>query len=179
MTQDQLWQVGLRWGGGVLGSAISLGVVAGMAAPAQAQAAYGSYVGVGPAVGITSGGEGEGSSVGGVVSFRYRLLEVPVSLRAQAFIGEQVALVPTVSYDFPLSWNTDVYVGAGVSLPLGSSDNASPVGNRSSFVLQPGIDYILPNSDLVLFGNAVIAFDGYRRGSGAATSVQAGVGLQF
>jgi hypothetical protein len=45
--------------------------------------------------------------------------------------------------------------------------------------LQPGIDYVVPNSNTVIFGNAIIAFDAYRDGSGTAFSLQGGVGLRF
>lgn len=142
--------------------------------PASAQAAYGSYIGIGPAIGVTNG-NGNGSGVAAVVAGRYKFLRAPISIRAQAFIGSGTAIVPTVSYDYPLNWQTDVYIGAGASIPLGGD---SVVGNRTSFAIQPGIDYVLPNSNLVVFGNAVIAFDGYRNG-GAAATLQGGVGLRF
>ncbi len=140
--------------------------------PAQAQVAYGSYVGVGPSVGLS-----DGLQLGGVVAFRYKLLESPISFRAQALIGQGTAVVPTVSYDVPLNWQTDAYLGAG--LALASGDDPSPVGNKISFALQPGIDYVVPNSNTVIFGNAIIAFDAYRNGSGTAFSLQGGVGLRF
>lgn len=140
--------------------------------PAQAQVAYGSYVGVGPSVGLS-----DGIQLGGVVAFRYKLLESPISFRAQALIGQGTAVVPTVSYDVPLNWQTDAYLGAG--LALASGDDPSPVGNKISFALQPGIDYVVPNSNTVIFGNAIIAFDAYRNGSGTAFSLQGGVGLRF
>ncbi|MGG6238943.1 hypothetical protein ACQ4N7_09905 [Nodosilinea sp. AN01ver1] len=148
---------------------------------AQAQVAYGSYVGVGAGVGLTSdAATGQGGGVQGVISGRYRLLRYPVSLRAQAFLfGGDFAFVPTVSYDVPLSWNTDVYLGAGASFVSGGNDNPSNVGDKTSFVLQPGIDYLFPNSNLVAFGNAIFAFDAYRQGGNMAISVQGGVGLQF
>ncbi|MBE9004457.1 hypothetical protein IQ259_05280 [Fortiea sp. LEGE XX443] len=139
---------------------------------AQAQVAYGSYVGIGPTVGLT-----DGIQVGGVLAFRYKLLEAPISFRAQALIGQNTAVVPTVSYDLPLNWQTDAYLGAGLVLTGG--DSASPVGNKISFALQPGIDYVVPNSNTVIFGNAIIAFDAYRDGGGAAVAVQGGVGLRF
>lgn len=142
------------------------------AQPAQAQVAYGSYVGVGPTVGLSDGGQ-----IGGVLSFRYKLLETPVSFRAQALIGQSTAVVPTVSYDLPLNWQTDAYLGAG--LVLAGGDTPSPVGNKISFALQPGVDYVVPNSNTVIFGNAIIAFDAYRNGGGTAFSVQGGVGLRF
>ncbi|MBD2167156.1 hypothetical protein H6G04_22455 [Calothrix membranacea FACHB-236] len=140
--------------------------------PAQAQVAYGSYVGVGPSVGLS-----DGAQIGGVVAFRYKLLESPISFRAQALIGNGTAIVPTVSYDVPINWQTDAYLGAG--LALASGDDPSPVGNKISFALQPGIDYTVPNSNTVLFGNAIIAFDAYRNGGGTAFSLQGGVGLRF
>ncbi|BAU11578.1 hypothetical protein LEP3755_20770 [Leptolyngbya sp. NIES-3755] len=154
--------------------AAAIGLIA-YQAPASAQAAYGSYIGVGPAVGLTSGDNGDGSGISAVVAGRYKFLRAPISLRAQAFLGSGTAIVPTVSYDYPLNWQTDIYIGAGASIPLGGD---SVVGNRTSFAIQPGIDYVLPNSNLVVFGNAVIAFDGYRNG-GAAATLQGGVGLRF
>lgn len=140
--------------------------------PAQAQVAYGSYVGIGPTVGLSEGGQ-----IGGVLAVRYKLLERPISFRAQAIVGESTAVVPTVSYDVPLNWQTDAYLGAGLVLAGGAT--RSPVGNKISFALQPGIDYIVPNSNTVIFGNAIIAFDAYRNGAGTALSLQGGVGLRF
>lgn len=148
---------------------------------AEAQVAYGSYVGIGAGVGLTNdAATGQGSGVQGVLAGRYRLLRYPVSVRAQAFIfGGQFAFVPTVSYDVPLSWNTDVYVGAGAAFTGGGSNNPSVVGDKTSFVLQPGVDYLFPNSSLVAFGNAIFAFDAYSQGGNMAISVQGGVGIQF
>jgi len=145
---------------------------------ASAQAAYGSYVGAGATLGISEDRTGEGRQLGGVVAVRYKLLEAPFSLRTQALIGSNsTAVVPTVSYDFPLNWQTDAYVGAGVVFANGNQ--ASPVGDKTSFAIQPGVDYVVPNSNTVIFGNAIIAFDAYRNGGGTAISVQGGVGLRF
>lgn len=166
---------------GVCGAAVTLtcvGAIVGIGAiqrPAAAQAAYGSYVGVGPAVRLSGSDDEDSSRVSAVVAARYKFLRAPISLRAQAFIGSGTAIVPTVSYDYPLNWQTDVYIGAGASIPLGGD---TVLGNRTSFAIQPGIDYALPNSNVVVFGNAVIAFDGYKNGGTAAT-LQGGVGLRF
>jgi hypothetical protein len=147
---------------------------------AQAQVAYGSYVGLGAAVGFTDdAATGQGSGIQGVIAGRYRFLTMPISARAQAFVfGDSFAVVPTVSYDFPLSWNADAYLGAGISIPSGGN-TPSVVGDKTAFVLQPGIDYMFPNSNLVAFGNAIFAFDAYRNGGNTAISVQGGVGMQF
>ncbi len=171
---------GVALSGGLSLMAISVGI-ASRIAPAQAQAAYGSYVGIGGSFGLTEGDDafGEDSASGAVIAARYKLLRVPLSIRAQLLLSDRSAFVPTVSYDIPLNWQTDLYLGAGASIMLGGGDNTSPIGNQSSFVLQPGIDHALPNSNLVLFGNAIFAFDGYDEGNNAAISVQGGVGLRF
>lgn len=157
----------------VLGSFASITSLALSTTPASAQAAYGSYVGAGATVGLSP----DGQQIGGVLAVRYKLLELPVSLRAQALIGSGTAIVPTVSYDVPINWQTDAYLGAGVA--FASGDSPSPVGDKTSFALQPGVDYMVPNSNTVFFGNAIIAFDAFRNGGGTAVSVQGGVGLRF
>ena len=53
--------------------------------PVQAQAAYGSYVGAGGTLGLNDDDDGDGDGLGLVISGRYKLLAVPISLRAQAF----------------------------------------------------------------------------------------------
>jgi hypothetical protein len=149
------------------------------AAPSHAQPAYGSYIGVGGSFGITNGSAaaGQGTTVSGVVALRYKFLEMPVSLRTQVLIGNSTAVVPTISYDLPLNFDTDLYLGVGAA--LSNTNSATPVGNQNSFALQPGIDYTVPNSNLVVFGNAIISFDSYRGSGGTATSVQTGVGFRF
>ncbi len=162
---------GLGLASGVAAIALQMAVVS----PVKAQAAYGSYIGIGPAVGLTEGG-GEGRKISGVVSGRYKFLEAPISLRGQVFIGSGVALVPTVSYDIPINWQTDAYVGVGAAIPVSGN---TPVGNKTGFAIQPGVDYSLPNSNMVIFGNAVISFDAYKDTHGTAASLQGGVGLRF
>ncbi|MGA1264184.1 MAG: hypothetical protein ACO331_09815 [Prochlorothrix sp.] len=147
-------------------------------APAQAQPAYGSYIGVGLAAGQKNS-TSEGLDLAGVIAGRYKLLEFPISLRGQAIIDDQsIAFVPTVSYDFPLTWQLEPYVGAGVAF----TNANSVVGDKTSFVIQPGVDYSIPNSRIVLFGNAMIAIDAYNAGEkegDTAVSVQTGLGYRF
>ena len=173
----RVWQSGLTALGG---TAIALGVVVTTSESASAQAAYGSYIGAGISGGLTEGEEllNEDRKISAVVAARYKFLRAPISIRTQALIGDSVALVPTISYDLPLTWRADAYVGIGASIPL-SGDRTTPVGNQTAFAIQPGIDYVLPNSNLVVFGNAIIAFDAYREGGGPAASLQGGVGLRF
>ncbi|WP_088892926.1 hypothetical protein [Leptolyngbya ohadii] len=168
-----------RWFTAFASLAIGAGVCTAIAQPASAQAAYGSYIGVGGSFGLSDGPNGEGSQSGVVIAVRYRLLEAPISLRAQALIADRTAFVPTVSYDIPLNWQTDAYIGAGVALQSGGAESSSPLGDQTSFVIQPGVDYSLPDSNLVLFGNAIIAFDAYRDSNQSAASIQGGLGVRF
>ncbi|MHC5672957.1 MAG: hypothetical protein ACYTXL_13310, partial [Nostoc sp.] len=71
-------------------SVLGAGLVLSLAStkPVQAQVAYGSYIGIGPAIGIT-----DGIQLGGVIAGRYKLLEAPISLRAQVLIGNNTAVV--------------------------------------------------------------------------------------
>lgn len=149
-------------------------------APVSAQAAYGSYVGIGGSLGLTEGVDNAGNTEerenGIVVAARYKLLRFPVSLRAQGIFGpDGSAVVPTVSYDIPITWQADLYVGAGGSFVSGNT----PVGDQSSFAIQPGIDYSVPNSRLVVFGNAIFSFDAYEHEDKTAVSLQGGLGLRF
>jgi hypothetical protein len=169
----------LNWLLSLTGAA--LGLVLTLPTSASAQAAYGSYIGIGGSFGVTDNNAsttGDGGSGGGVIAFRYKFLEVPISIRAQALIGESTAFVPTVSYDVPLNWQTDAYIGLGAAIQ-DSDQTTSPVGNQTSFVLQPGIDHSFPYSNLVLFSNAIIAFDAYKNSNDTAASIQGGVGVRF
>jgi hypothetical protein len=171
--QRWTWTTGLTRGLVALGAIATTTVTLFNAPSASAQAAYGSYIGVGGSLGLTNE-----SSGGGVVAVRYGILELPISLRAQALIGESTAIVPTISYDIPLNWQTTAYLGAGVAIQDSNNSN-SPVGNKTSFAIQPGIDYVIPDSNLVVFGNAVIAFDAYRDSGGTAVAIQGGLGWNF
>jgi hypothetical protein len=164
----------ISWLIGMVTSSVTIGL---NPIVARSEPAYGSYVGVGGNLGFSQSENQDGNQLGGVVSVRYKLLETPISLRSQALLGSGQAIVPSVSYDIPLNWQTDAYLGAGVALPISSTD--SPVGNKTSLVIQPGIDYSLPNSNAVLFGNAVVSLDAYQEGGGAAVSIQGGVGWRF
>ncbi len=139
-----------------------LAIAFSLQAPAQAQAAYGSYIGIGPAFGD--------GNIAVAINGRYNILELPISIRGAAFLGEGSAFVPTVSYDFPLNFNTEIYVGAGVVF----ASDGSVMGDGTSFVVQPGVDYTLSDSNLVFYGNAIVPI-----GGDTNTAVQGGVGIQF
>lgn len=172
------WQCGLTALGGV---AIAVGLVFAQPSSVNAQAAYGSYIGIGPSFGLTEGEEStneDSKEISGVLAVRYKFLEAPISLRTQVLVGDGTAVVPTISYDIPISYRADAYVGVGASIVTNSRDN-TPVGNKTSFAIQPGVDYALPNSRFVVFGNAIIAVDAYKEGGNTAVSLQGGLGLRF
>lgn len=169
------------WGSEIIAlSCISLAAGCTLLTPAiaQAQAAYGSYIGAGVSFGVTNQDViNEDRTTSGFFSVRYKFLRAPVSLRSQVLIGgDGIAVVPSVSYDFPINWQTDAYIAAGASIVQGDK---TPIGNKGSFIIQPGIDYALPNTSMSLFTNAIISFDGYRSNNGTAASIQAGAGLRF
>jgi hypothetical protein len=146
--------------------------------PAQAQPAYGSYIGVAAGIGQRNK-DTTTLDFTAVAAGRYKFLELPLSLRTQIFVdAKSLAWVPTISYDIPLTWQVEPYIGAGVAF----ASSGSLVGDKTSFALQPGIDYAIPNSRVVIFGNAVIAIDAFnagRRQGQTAVSVQTGLGYRF
>jgi hypothetical protein len=160
------------------GFALGIALLLTTATTASAQAAYGSYIGVGGSIGVSGSDSGDDVSGGGVIAARYRFLRAPISLRGQVLISDSTAFVPTISYDIPLSWQTDAYLGVGAAIQ-DSNTSSSPVGNQTAFVLQPGIDHVFPDSNVVLFGNAIIAFDAYKNSNDTAAAIQAGVGVNF
>ena len=159
-------------------SVSSMALAVGLSQSASAQPAYGSYIGGGLGIGHESDDDGQ-LDAAGVVTARYKFLKSPISARAQLFIDrDSVAIVPTVSYDIPVSWQLEPYIGAGVAF----GTNGSIVGDGASFVIQPGVDYAIPNTKWVVFGNALVAFDAYEGGDkdgDPAVSIQTGVGWQF
>jgi len=149
----------LSWAGLALGGCA---IAFPLQSPAQAQAAYGSYIGIGPAL-----GDGE---IGVAINGRYNILEAPISIRGAAFLGEGSAFVPTISYDYPLNFNTEIYVGAGVAF----ASEGSVMGDGTAFVIQPGIDYTQSRNRIVFYGNAIVPI-----GGDTNTAIQGGVGYQF
>jgi hypothetical protein len=75
----------------------------------------------------------------------------------------------------PVGGRANVDLGAGASFKVGG--NSSLTGDQTAFALQPGVE-VSVNKRVLLYGNAVIPFNGQSNGS-AGTSLQAGVGVQF
>ena len=158
-----------------LGFAIATSVLTSFSAIASAEqvALPGSYVGAG--ISLQSFATNP-SVVGANLAGRYKFDGVPISARTSVLFGNGgTSVVPTISYDLPVGDRTNVYLGAGASFKVGG--DTSMTGDRTSFALQPGVEVSI-NKNVLLYGNAVIPFNGQSNGS-AGTSLQAGVGIQF
>jgi len=158
-----------------LGVAIATAIMTSFSAIASAEEVRlpGSYIGAGISTQTLATNS---SVVGANIAGRYKFDDVPVSVRSSVLFGNGgTSVVPTVSYDVPLGDRTNVYLGAGASVKVGG--DSSLTGNQTAFALQPGVEVSLSKS-LLLYGNAVIPFNGQTDGS-AGTSLQAGVGFQF
>ena len=158
-----------------LGAAIATAVITSFSAIASAEVVKlpGSYIGAGISTQVLATNL---SVIGANIAGRYKFDDVPVSVRSSVlFSNGGTSVVPTVSYDVPLGDRANVYLGAGASVKVGG--DSSLTGNQTAFALQPGVEVSLSKS-LLLYGNAVIPFNGQTDGS-AGTSLQAGVGFQF
>lgn len=158
-----------------LSVAIATSVLTSFSAIASAEEVKlpGSYVGAG--VSLQSFATTP-SVLGANLAGRYKFDGAPISARSSVLFGNGgTSIVPTVSYDLPVGDRTNLYLGAGGSFKVGG--NSSLTGDQNSFALQPGVEVSL-NKRILLYGNAVIPFNGQSNGS-AGTSLQAGIGVQF
>lgn len=140
-----------------------------------------SYLGAGVSAGVTNGGSArynDNAQFGGNIQGRYAIPNTPISARgAFLFGGDTVSVIPSLSYDVPVSNNTNVYLGAGYSF-LGREGKSTPLGNKNAVVLSTGIESQVTNR-VVLYGDVKVGLDAYRDSSAAASSIQAGVGYRF
>jgi hypothetical protein len=126
----------------------------------------GSYIGVGVAA------DGSGADVAG--TFRWDLK--PVSIRATAVGACEGSLcatlfIPTVTYDFGISKNANIYAGVGGSA-ISISDSNSSVSLGTGAVLQAGAEGAI-SQNVVLYG------DGTYFTNGGGTIWKVGAGWKF
>lgn len=98
-----------------------------------------------------------------------------VSVRGTVVVGEQVeSVTPVLSYDLPVSANTNVYAGAGYAIV--QPGQQTPVGSRDGVVLTTGIETSLGRR-VIVYGdmryqpNTVVGTD--------AMQWQVGIGHRF
>lgn len=140
-----------------------------------------SYLGAGVSAGVTDGGSpryDDDAQFGGNVQGRYAIANTPISARgALLFGGDTVAVIPSLSYDVPVSNNTNIYLGAGYSF-VGKDGRSTPLGNKDAVVLSTGVESQVTDR-VVLYGDVKLGLDAYEDSSAAATSLQLGAAYRF
>lgn len=161
-----------------LGAATSV-ILSGGIAAAQPTGMDGSYIGVGIAGGVTSGGQGnDGEVFGGNVQGRYAIPETPISARgAVLFGGDSTAIMPMLTIDSAIADNTNLYLGAGYSF-ITDEGNNTPLGNRNAAVITLGAESEVSDR-VIVYGDAKWGIDAYENSSADAVSLQGGVGYRF
>lgn len=158
-----------------------------MAASASAQPVYGtqparfdrSYVGAGVSAGVTNGGrDNDAAIIGGNVQGRFAVPNAPVSVRgAVLFTNKNSAVIPTLTYDLPVSKTTNIYGGAGYSF-VQNNDRSSQIGNKDAAVITAGVESQVAKG-VVVYSDAKYGINAYQGSKAGALTLQAGVGLQF
>ncbi len=140
-----------------------------------------AYLGAGISAGVTNGGSlryNDDAQFGGNVQGRYAIPNTPISARgALLFGGDTVSVIPSLSYDVPVSNNTNVYLGAGYSF-VGEDGQSTPLGNKNAVVLSTGVESQVTDK-VVLYGDVKLGIDAYEDSSAAASSIQAGAAYRF
>jgi hypothetical protein len=140
-----------------------------------------SYVGAGISGGLLKSGlRGGERTFGGNAVVRLtspELLPVPVSLRGQLlFANTNSAIVPTLTYDYPVTDKVNVYAGFGYSF-INKKGQTSPIGNRNAFVLNLGVESEISES-VVGYVDAKYGVNGYV-GDKSSLAISGGVGVKF
>lgn len=138
-----------------------------------------SYIGGGIAAGVTNGGkQGDAATLGGNIQGRLAIPNTPLSARAAIlFSSETSAIMPIVSYDLPITNNSNVYLGAGYSF-VEAKGKPTPLGNKDAVVLTTGIETQV-NKYVVLYSDAKLGINAYEDSPASAVSFQAGAAYRF
>jgi hypothetical protein len=143
------------------------------------QGMAGHYIGAGLGGNVHNWDEGQGSeSYGGNVQGRYQVPNSALSVRGSALINNNAAaLVPMLSLDVPVTNNANLYVGGGYSF-ITERGQQTALGNQDALTLATGVEAVV-QENVVLFGDAKVAFDAYRNTDEAAFSLLVGAGYRF
>jgi Outer membrane protein beta-barrel domain len=139
-----------------------------------------SYIGAGIGGNITraSNKPNENNRFGGNIQGRLAIPNAPVSARGTfLFGGGNSAIIPTLTYDVPISQNTNLYAGAGYSFVSKDGKNTA-IGNRDAFVLNAGIESQV-GKNIVIYGDAKYGIKAYQNSAASPLSLSAGVGFNF
>jgi outer membrane autotransporter protein len=138
----------------------------------------GSYLGGGASVGLNGEVGNNDGNFGGNVQGRLDMPNAPVSLRGAALITEDnVALVPTVTYDVGVAPNTNLVLGAGYSF-VTDQGQTSALGNQNAVVLSAGVETAV-HRNIALYSDVKVAIDGVEASNKTPVSVQLGAAYRF
>jgi hypothetical protein len=148
-------------------------------ASAQPTGFNGSYVGAGAGAGVTNGGrDNDAATFGGNIQGRFAVPNAPVSVRgAVLFNGNNSVIVPSLSYDLPISRKANVYGGVGYGF-VQNDGRATQLGNKDAVVLSAGVESEVTKG-VVVYSDAKYGINAYQGSGSGALSLQAGVGLKF
>ncbi|NJM45586.1 MAG: porin family protein [Alkalinema sp. RU_4_3] len=148
-------------------------------ASAQPMRFDGSYIGAGATGSVNSVGvPGGAATFGGAIQGRVAISNTPISVRASAlFTDKNSAIIPTVTYDYGIGKNTNLYGGVGYSF-VQNKGVATPLGNKNSTVLTAGIESQVAKG-VVVYGDTKVGLKAYQGSNAAAVNVGGGVGLKF
>lgn len=138
----------------------------------------GSYLGGGVSIGLNSEVGSNDANFGGNVQGRFDVPQGPVSLRGAALINSNsVNLVPTVTVDFGVAPNTNLYLGGGYSFATNEGET-SALGNQNSAVLTAGVETAV-RRNVALYSDVKVALDGVADSDKTPVSVQLGAAYRF
>jgi hypothetical protein len=138
-----------------------------------------SYIGIGFAAGLTSGGQGgDDATFGGNITGRVKLGSLPASIRGNVLWSDQTsAIIPEVSLDLPIAKKTNAFVTGGYSF-VEKPGYSTPLGNRDSVVVGAGVESEVANNFLV-YTNAKLGIHAYEDSDASAFSLNGGIGYRF
>lgn len=154
-------------------------VLSAQSVSAQPSGTRASYLGAGVSTGVTNGGQsGDAATFGGNIQGRYAIPNTPVSARgAILFSDETSAIMPIISYDVPVTNRANAYVGAGYSF-VEANGKPTPLGNKDSVVLTAGLE-AEATKRIVFYTDAKLGIKAYENSPASAVSFQAGAAYRF
>lgn len=100
------------------------------------------------------------------------------SVRGTAIIGgETINLIPTISYDVPVTNNANVYAGAGYSFTT-TRGNTPNQGNQEAMVLTTGVETAV-GQKMIIYGDAKFGLNLHENGDRSPMRLQIGAGYRF
>ena len=147
--------------------------------PTDTLGTRGHYIGAGVSAGVTNGGQdGDAATFGGNIQGRYAVPNAPVSLRGSLlFSKETTAIIPTISYDLPITKSANAYFGVGYSF-VEKDGKPTPLGNKDAVVLTLGGEMEVARN-IMVYGDTKFGIRAYENSPASALSLQTGVAYKF